>query len=199
MYLTVSRLLPYRKTDGEDFRAVIWGTEIDLATGDSLHRPVLLRESFHSRKCAEGPHIYKKDGWYYLLVAEGGNVLDHQVRISRSKKPLGPYEEPPEGMNPFLFNGHHHPDVQSTGHADLIQDTGGNWWAFFLAIRTQANGYAPLGRECWFTPVVWPENEWPIFNDKKPVELQVTTSLLPAQATYTGWIDRFTNGKLFRE
>lgn len=199
MYLTVSRLLPYRRTDGEEFRAVIWGTEIDLATGDSLHRPVLLRESFHSRKCAEGPHIYKKDGWYYLLVAEGGNVLDHQVRISRSKKPLGPYEEPPEGMNPFLFNGHHNPNVQSTGHADLIQDTGGNWWAFFLAIRTQVNGYAPLGRECWFTPVVWPENEWPIFNEKKPVELQVTTSLLPAQATYTGWIDRFTNGKLFRE
>jgi xylan 1,4-beta-xylosidase len=98
-------------------------------------------------------------------------------------------------MNPFLFNGHHHPDVQSTGHADLIQDQSGNWWAFFLAVRTQVNGRAPLGRECWLTPVVWDENEWPVFNAKKPVELQVITSLLPAQATFTGWIDQFTSSE----
>jgi len=194
VYLTVSRLLPYRKTDNEEFRAVIWGTEIDLATGDSLHRPILLRESHHSRKCAEGPHIYKKDGWYYLLVAEGGNVLDHQVRMARSKSPLGPYEEPPHGCNPFLFNGHHHPDVQSTGHADLIQDTNGYWWAFFLAIRTQSNGIAPLGRECWFTPLVWETDQWPVFNNGQTVELQVLTSLLPPQQSSSGWIDDFQTG-----
>lgn len=194
LYLSCSRLLPFRNPT-VDTGAAILSSGIKLAAGKSITRPVVLRPSFHSQKCAEGPHIYKKDGWYYLLVAEGGNVLDHQVRMARSKTPLGPYEEPPQGMNPFLFNGMNS-EVQSTGHADLVMDAHGYWWAFFLAIRPQSNGSTPLGRESWFVPVEWKKDEWPVFNSRGPVELSVSTALLPAQRHFTGWRDEFTGGEI---
>ncbi|KAK1622059.1 glycosyl hydrolase [Colletotrichum phormii] len=34
---------------------------------------------------AEGPHLYKKDDWYYILVAEGGTKELHRGYISRSR------------------------------------------------------------------------------------------------------------------
>lgn len=196
VYLCTSRALPFRKpnVEDQDLGAVIFGTEIELSTGRSIGRPTLLRRSRRNNKCAEGPHIYKKDGWYYLLVAEGGTEDEHQVHMARSRHPLGPYEEPPDGLNPFLYNGANK-TVQATGHADLVRDTRGNWWAFFLATRKQANGISQLGRESWIVPVEWQEGEWPIFNGKKPVGLQVVTRHLPLQKPFVGWRDDFDQGK----
>jgi beta-xylosidase len=192
VYLCVSRLLPLRGPP-EEAGSVIFGNEIDINTGNSLSQPVMLRQSRHSCRCTEGPHLFKKDGWYYLLVAEGGTATDHQARIARSRDPLGPFVDPPEGVNPILFNGHDKV-VQNTGHADLVQDVSGRWWAYFLAVRIQANGFAPLGRETFLASVEWNDDGWPILNGGKPIGLGVDGSSLPPQQPFTGWRDDFEKG-----
>jgi hypothetical protein len=72
-----------------------------------------LPRRFVPHRIAEGSHIFKKDDWYYLTTAEGGTTGDHHQCIFRSKNPLGPFEEPPAGVNPIIHNIHH-PRSQST-------------------------------------------------------------------------------------
>ncbi|MCL2442921.1 MAG: glycoside hydrolase family 43 protein [Treponema sp.] len=108
---------------------------------------------------SEGPHIYKKDGWYYLLYAEGGTGLDHAVCIARAKNILGPWEG--KKSNPVLTHRHlgKKSDVINVGHADIIDDTEGNWWMVLLASRP-FDGVCPLGRETFMVPIYW-EEDWP--------------------------------------
>ncbi|GKT56771.1 xylosidase arabinofuranosidase [Colletotrichum tofieldiae] len=110
----------------------------------------------------EGPHLYKKDGIYYLMIAEGGSGLNHSVTIARSKNILGPYESNP--ANPVLTNAHTDQYFQNIGHADLFQDAYGQWWSSALCWRSGPEGLSyPMGREMVVTPVSWPEGDWPTF------------------------------------
>lgn len=82
---------------------------------------------------AEGSHIFKRGGYYYLFAAEGGTGRKHNECVFRNQtSPFGPWESSPH--NPLFMNG---PDdeVQSTGHADLVQDARGRWWAVLLGVR----------------------------------------------------------------
>lgn len=173
---------------------VTMSCEIDIDTGRSLGAPVILRVSDVGRGIAEGPHIYKKDGWYYLLTAEGGTESLHRAIITRSRSPLGPYDLPPDGdgINPLVFNGDH-PEVRNTGHADMVQGPDGSWWAVLLAVRPQSNGVAPLGRETFLVPVQWPDGGWPVFNKGQPVSLQVDHDL-PSTPVPAEWRDDFDTG-----
>jgi len=107
----------------------------------------------------EGPHIYKINGWYYLLHAEGGTGLDHAVCVARAKNIAGPWEG--KRSNPVLTHRHlgKTAEIINTGHADLVDDTAGNWWMILLASRP-FHGVCPLGRETFMVPVVW-EDQWP--------------------------------------
>ncbi|KAI5201267.1 hypothetical protein E4T38_06139 [Aureobasidium subglaciale] len=111
----------------------------------------------------EGPHIYKKDGYYYLLVAEGGTELGHSAVIARSVSLRGPYESSPS--NPLVTNRRTNEYFQSVGHADLFQDESGNWWGVALAVRGGPTLYNqtvyPMGRETSLFPVTWPKGKWP--------------------------------------
>src|SRR5690606_39354706 len=78
----------------------------------------------------EAPHLYKIDGRYYLLIAEGGTHLTHMVTIARSDNPWGPFEPCPH--NPLLTHRSRFHQIQATGHADLFQAEDGSWWAVFL-------------------------------------------------------------------
>ena len=109
----------------------------------------------------EGPHIYKRDGWYYLLIAEGGTGNGHKVSMGRSKNLDGPYVGHPN--NPVLTNFNTTSYFQNVGHADLFQDGRGNWWAAALSVREGPDGSYPMGRESVLTPVTWNKGEWPIF------------------------------------
>ncbi|KAG9231933.1 beta-xylosidase [Amylocarpus encephaloides] len=109
----------------------------------------------------EGPHIYKKDGWYYLMIAEGGTGSGHMVTIARAKSIHGPYESCP--YNPVLTNGGSDYYFQNLGHADLFQDKNKNWWAVALSVRQGPDGSYPMGRETVMTPVTWAEGRWPVF------------------------------------
>ena len=116
----------------------------------------------------EGPHIFKVDGSYYLIAAEGGTAGQHSEVVFRSKNVTGPYV--PYDKNPILTQRHLDPrrdfPVTSTGHADLVQTPAGSWWAVFLGCRPYRpfdRGYYNTGRETFLAPVVWKDG-WPIIN-----------------------------------
>ncbi|MDD5937094.1 MAG: glycoside hydrolase family 43 protein [Clostridiales bacterium] len=130
----------------------------------------------------EGPHIYKKSGWYYLLISEGGTERSHMITMARSKQIEGPYEACP--YNPVLTNRSLLRPIESVGHADLVEDLNGNWWAVCLGTRTFS--YPPkhnLGRETMLVPVNW-ENDWPVFGNHGSLDQEIETDCLPAKYTY---------------
>lgn len=147
----------------------------------------------------EGPHIYKKDTHYYILLAEGGTGPNHMVTIARSSSLLGPYE--PYAHNPILSNANTTQYFQAVGHADLFQDSAGNWWGTALAIRNgtgpAAEGAFPMGRETVLYPVSWPEGGWPQMD---PVRGEMSGPLPPASRDVPGdgpWLgdgDEYTFG-----
>lgn len=109
----------------------------------------------------EGPHLYKKDGYYYLLIAEGGTATDHSVTMARAKQLDGPYEA--YAHNPVLTARGTDEYFQTVGHADLFQDTNGNWWGICLATRSGPEwAVYPMGRETVLFPVTWEEGEFPV-------------------------------------
>lgn len=111
----------------------------------------------------EGPHIYKKDGYYYLLIAEGGTGTDHAVTMARAKTIQGPYT--PYEKNPALTARGTNEFFQTVGHADLFQDINGNWWGVALATRSGPEyEYYPMGRETVLVPVTWEKGEYPVFS-----------------------------------
>jgi beta-xylosidase len=148
--------------------------EMDINTGKM--GPVIPLWNGTGGVWPEGPHIYKKDGYYYLLIAEGGTAEDHAVTMARSKKITGPYEASPH--NPHLTNRGTNEYFQTVGHADLFQDTRGKWWGVALATRVGPNGtYYPMGRETVLYPVTWNKGEWPIL---QPVRGKMSGWKLPA-------------------
>jgi len=110
----------------------------------------------------EGPHIYQKDGYYYLLCAEGGTGYNHSSVIFRSKSITGPYVSF-EG-NPIMTQRDLDParpnPVTTTGHADFVETPSGEWWAVFLACRPYEGDHYNTGRETFMAPVSW-NNGWP--------------------------------------
>ncbi len=108
---------------------------------------------------AEGPHIYKIDGKYYVMIAEGGTSFNHKVTIARSDSPWGPYEACPK--NPILTHaGEPERPIQALGHADLVETPAG-WWTVCLGIRPQGGPFHHIGRETFLAPVAWSDG-WPL-------------------------------------
>jgi alpha-N-arabinofuranosidase len=113
----------------------------------------------------DGPHLYKRDGWYYLSAAEGGTGEMHRQVILRSRAVTGPYV--PWERNPILTQRdlpRERPfPITSTGHADLVQTQDGDWWAVFLGNRPYPpleGHYVNTGRETFLMPVHW-QDGWP--------------------------------------
>ena len=141
----------------------IWIREVDL------NKMELVGETYNVWNGAmknivwpEGPHLYKKDGWYYIMNAEGGTGPDHAVTICRSKSILGPYEN--NFCNPILTHRHLGKDypIKYVGHADLVETVNGEWYMVMLAVRP-LEGYTTMGRETFLAKVTW-ENGWPVVN-----------------------------------
>ncbi|KAH6857639.1 glycosyl hydrolase [Alternaria alternata] len=121
-------------------------------------------------KIPEGPKMFFRHPYHYLLIAEGGTVEFHRASIARSTAPKGPWL--PAQKNPLTYNGGYgvkNLTVQSTGHADFVEGLHGEWYASFLA-RRQINGSSPLGRETFLTTVQW-QNIWPVLNGGHPIIL----------------------------
>ncbi len=110
----------------------------------------------------EGPHIFKKDGWYYLICAEGGTAYNHSEVVFRSKSVDGPYIS--YEKNPILTQRHldtaRKNPITTTGHADFVETPDGRWYAVFLGCRPYEGEHYNIGRETFMTPVEWKDG-WP--------------------------------------
>lgn len=161
--------------------AGIWLCEIDPKTGKQLTPSRHIWNGTGGRH-PEGPHIYKKDGWYYLLISEGGTEYGHKITIARSRNIYGPYDSNPS--NPILThinkNAQSSP-IQGTGHADLVQATDGSWWMVCLAFRPQTGNHHLLGRETFLAPVRWDKDAWPVVNGDGTLSLDMDVPTLPQQ------------------
>ena len=123
-----------------------------------------------SVKITEGPHLYKKDGWYYLFAAEGGTVYEHQESVARSRTlDECSFEVMPNG--PFIGN-FDTPDtyLQKQGHGALVDTPSGEWYYASLCGRPWRHdtepahgtrGWCTLGRETSIQKVEWDEDGWP--------------------------------------
>ena len=103
----------------------------------------------------EGPHLYKRDGYYYLLTAEGGTGWGHAVTMARSRELTGPYELHPDV---YILTSRHRPDIelQRAGHADLVETQTGETYMVHLCGRPLRNrGRCTLGRETAIQQMVW--------------------------------------------
>ena len=111
--------------------------------------------------CTEGPHLYQRNGYYYLLTAEGGTGYDHCMSMARSRAITGPYEVHPG--NP-LITARDEPEayLQKTGHGGLVQTQNGEWYASFLTGRPLTQrGRCTTGRESGLERIAWGDDEWP--------------------------------------
>jgi xylan 1,4-beta-xylosidase len=133
--------------------------EFDVKTGKTISPLRKILDGFTSRD-TEGPHLYKRGGFYYLLTAEGGTRFLHRICIGRSAGPWGPFEPFPQ--NPILmqFEGYDN-EIRSTGHGELVEAHDGSLWLFFLATRHPSyDALSHLGRETFILPIDWSAG-WP--------------------------------------
>lgn len=146
--------------DGE---TEVWLRELDLERGELVgDETVIWTRTQYRAVWAEAPHILERDGWFYLVTAEGGTAFEHSVMVARSRSIDGPYLPCPR--NPVLTHRHlgSRVDVQYVGHADLVEGDDGEWWLVALAVRP-IDGHHILGRETHLARVEW-EGGWPVVN-----------------------------------
>lgn len=142
----------------------IWVQEVDLENmkliGESY---ALWHGALREVEWPEGPHLYKKEGRYYLLIAEAGTAHAHAVTIASGKNLTEPFLG--YCCNPILTHrhlGHDYPIV-NVGHADLVETSKGDWYMVVLASRPYGGYYRNLGRETFLVPLTW-EDGWPVVN-----------------------------------
>ena len=114
----------------------------------------------------EGPHVYYRNGWYYLLTAEGGTLYGHAVTCARSRELYGPYDVRPG--NPILTAAGRETLLQKTGHADMIEVTPERWAMVYLAARP-VDRKCMLGRETCIQSIIW-KDDWPWLEQDGPSE-----------------------------
>ena len=174
--------------DGRTYMAVAGGdiSEIDITTGAAWGTYQVWNGT--GGVYPEGPHIYYKDNFYYLMISEGGTETNHTITIARSVSVKGPfvgYEN-----NPLLTARGTSNYFQTVGHADFFQDVKGNWWAMALATRSGPEWEIyPMGRETVLLAMTWDKGGWPILD---PVQGKQTGPLPPVNRKIPGnghWVN----------
>lgn len=142
----------------------IWVQELDINSmkliGESY---AIWHGALRNVVWPEGPHIYKKDQRYYLVIAEAGTGHAHAVTVASSSSITEPFTG--YNCNPILTHRHLGLDypIVNVGHGDLVETQNGEWYMVVLASRPYGGYYRNLGRETFLVPVEW-ENGWPLIN-----------------------------------
>ena len=194
-----------------DGHRAIWIQEFDLEANKPVgKREIIINGGTDISKkpvWIEGPHIYRKNGYYYLMAAEGGTSTWHSEVIFRSRSVWGPYEV--FDGNPILTQRDLPPDrpapVTCTGHADLVQTPSGEWVAVFLACQPYSENYYNTGRQTFILPVEW-KGEWPVILESGkpiPLEIEFPEAVSSDQLTFAehseNWLDNFDMPELAME
>ena len=112
------------------------------------------------KRAPEGPHLLKKDGWYYLFLAEGGTGMGHRETVARSHSLMGPYQPSPYGV--LLRQWDENALIQRCGHAKPFSTPDGRWFMVYLCGRALDGKWTMLGRETALDPITWTEDGWPV-------------------------------------
>ncbi|MFJ8106332.1 family 43 glycosylhydrolase [Streptomyces sp. NPDC096132] len=137
---------------GQRFAGIVL-TELNRETLTPLGATHLLLQ--HER-LVEGPKLLRRDGWYHLILAEGGTGFEHGVRTARSRRLTGPYELDDRP----LLTSRDDPGLplQKAGHGELVQAPDGEWFLSHLTARPLSTPDGPrctLGRETAIQAVTW--------------------------------------------
>jgi xylan 1,4-beta-xylosidase len=160
----------------------IWLREYDAASEGFVGMPEKIWEG-SPIGITEGPHILRRNGWYYLITAEGGTSMRHAVSVCRSRDLRGPYEIHPD--NPILTSFQKdHPALMSSGHGCFVETQSGGWFMVHLCQRPlqrpgrsvmnrETNKSVPLGRETAIQKLRWDADGWPrlAHGDNSPREV----------------------------
>ncbi|MGI5154733.1 glycoside hydrolase family 43 protein [Microbispora sp. CA-102843] len=146
---------------GGDGPGELWMRELDLDRLKLVGPTHVLWHGAVRGAWVEAPHIYKRDGVYHLIAAEGGTEDNHSVTAARSDVVTGPYVTDPR--SPLLTHRHRGPGepIHNVGHADLVETPDGETWAVTLGVRP-IDGTHTLGREVFLVPVTW-SPQGPVF------------------------------------
>ncbi len=183
-------------------------TRFDTTTGDVFGEDMPFRESGVGPEERldrnEGPHIYKINGKYYMICAEGGTSWAHSEVVYRADSVLGPYTR--WSRNPMLtqrlLKANRNNAVTCTGHVDIVDTPDGEWWGVFLGCRPDQNGFECLGRETFIMPIKWSADGFPYMTQSKdtiPLVLHRKGIKREKNVTFGNftWRDDFT-GKTLR-
>lgn len=107
----------------------------------------------------EAPHIFTRNGYYYLTTAEGGTGYEHAVTLARSKDLWGPYDLHP---NLHVLSAKDAPDnaLQRVGHGQIVDTPDGDWYHTYLCSRPLPGRFSPMGRETGIARVEWRDDDW---------------------------------------
>ncbi|MDG1296111.1 MAG: glycoside hydrolase family 43 protein [Saprospiraceae bacterium] len=185
----------------------IWMQELDPVSFQLIGEEHLLWRGACGGVWAEGPHIYKNDGRYYLLIAEGGTSFNHAVMIAVSDSITGPYV--PNDRNPIITARHLSYDhwVHSVGHADIIEVEPGEWYMLALGVRGDIERGSNMGRETHLFPVTWEREPfewkekkylWPVVSAEsgRPDQSYELPYGVPQNLSSTTFSDDFSSEKL---
>lgn len=149
------------------------------------------------KRAPEGPHLLKKDGYYYLFLAEGGTGLGHRITAARSRSLYGKYEPCP--YNPIMRQQDSKAGIQRCGHGKPVMTQHGEWYMVYLCGRMAEGSYSILGRETALDPITWTADGWPLVNyGKGPSALQVKPDLPECVWDSSDW-DEFDSETLGTE
>ncbi|MEW4368988.1 glycoside hydrolase family 43 protein [Paenibacillus kandeliae] len=153
----LNALWDYRITEGNKSSGIVM-QEYDHTTRQLIGEPIKLFDCTPLKK-TEAPHIYQREGYYYLITAEGGTGTGHAVTVARSRNLTGPYEVDPH--NPMMTSsGNPEWPLQCAGHGSLVETPAGEWYMAHLCTRPLEGQYAILGRETAIQQVYWDEQGW---------------------------------------
>lgn len=173
---------------GAEYDSHVIQYEINIETGEALTEPIVIWTG-DGGPWAEGPHLYRINGFYYIMTASGGTAKEHREIIGRSSSPYGPFERLPD---PILTHRGTDNPIQYLGHADLIEDRNGDWWAVFLGVRLVESKYTVLGRETFLAPVSWNEDGWPMIdNNEDTVGLEMKVPRVPGSSPKPSYDGRY--------
>ncbi|MEO1035645.1 MAG: glycoside hydrolase family 43 protein [Pseudomonadota bacterium] len=187
--------------------AEIWLQELDRDTLQLIGPRSVLWSGCCQGVWAEGPHIYKRDGTYYLLISEGGTSYKHAIAVAIADDVQGPYQNNPR--NPILTHRHLSLDypITGVGHADLVELADGRWYAVALGWRLMERQHGLLGRETFLLPVTWetdrewwvdPKRTYPVFSPTSGrVDLEYPLPFADQRQRATaGFVDEFDGATL---
>ena len=130
-----------------------------------------------AKHAPEGPHLLKKDGFYYCFLAEGGTGKGHMVTVARSRSLRGPYEECP--YNPILHQTDEAGVLQCCGHGKPVSTPDGRWFMVYLCARLLAGKWGMLGRETALDEIIWTPDGWPVIKGGRKPSTMAALPLAP--------------------